>query len=117
MTSARETLADVAQAGRRLREKIPEVYAAYSAEHKAAVGRDDGALEAKMRELIALAIAVSKQCDGCIASHARGAVSRGATAEEVAEAIGVAILMNGGPGPGWGARAYAAYEEYASASH
>lgn len=71
-----------------------------------------GSLPAKVKELIALAIAVSKQCDGCVAAHARGAVKQGATPQEAAEAIGVAILMSGGPGTVWGPRAYAAIQEY-----
>ena len=111
METAHEMLAEVAKEGRKLREAIPDVYAAYGALHKAAVG-EDGALSAKVKELIALAIGVTKQCDGCIASHARGAARQGATAEEVAEVLGVAILMNGGPGTVWGARANAAFEEF-----
>ena len=55
----------------------------------------DEALDAKTRELIALAVAVAKQCDGGIASHARGAARRGATVDET---LGVAFMMNGGPG-------------------
>lgn len=111
MDSAHQTLADVAQQGRKLREAIPEVYAGYVAQQTAAVG-SDGALSAKVKELIALAIAVSKQCDGCIAAHARSAVRQGASAQEAAEAIGVAIMMNGGPGTVWGPRAYAAVQEF-----
>lgn len=112
MDSARDILTDVAKSGRRLREAIPDVYAAYKAQHAAAI-TSDGALPTKMRELIALAIAVSKQCDGCVAAHARGAAQAGATRQEVAEAIGVAILMNGGPATVWGPRAFAAFEEFA----
>jgi len=52
-------------------------------------------------------------CDGCIASHARGAARAGATAAEAAEAIGVAILMQGGPATVYGARAYTAFCEFA----
>jgi AhpD family alkylhydroperoxidase len=73
----------------------------------------DGALPARVKELIALAIAVTRECDGCVLAHARGAVRRGATAQEVAETMGVAIVMNGGPGTVWGPRAYAAFEEFA----
>lgn len=47
-----------------------------------------------------------------MASHARGAARRGATAEEVAEALGVAILMNGGPGTVHAPRAFAAFREF-----
>ena len=68
----------------------------------AALG-DGGAVPAKMRELIALAIAVTRECDGCVAAHARGAARRGATAQEVAETLGVAISMKRRPGHSLGA--------------
>jgi AhpD family alkylhydroperoxidase len=112
MATARELLHQVTTAGRQLRDAIPEVYSGYARLSAAAMG-DGGELTAKMRELIALAIAVTRECDGCIAAHARGAASVGATAQEVAEALGVAILMNGGPGTVWGPRAYAAFQEFA----
>jgi AhpD family alkylhydroperoxidase len=111
VTTARETQQELAAAGRRLREAIPEVYEGYAALHRASIG--DGALPARIKELIALAIAVTRECDGCVAAHARGAARRGATSQEVAEAMGVAILMNGGPGTVWGPRAYAAFDEFA----
>ena len=50
----------------------------------------------KMRELIALAVAVTTRCDGCIAVHSKAAIEHGATQEEVAEALGVAIPLNAG---------------------
>lgn len=111
MTSAQQSQEELAAAGRRLREAIPEVYAGYAALQRA--GISDGALPARIKELIALAIAVTRECDGCITAHARSAARRGATAQEVAEAMGVAILMNGGPGTVWGPRAYAAFDEFA----
>lgn len=73
----------------------------------------DGALPAKFKELIALAIAATRECDGCIAAHARGAARQEASEAEVAEAMGVVVLMNGGPGTVWGPRALAAYREFA----
>jgi AhpD family alkylhydroperoxidase len=112
VTTAREIQNELTVSGRRLRAAITEVYAGYRALHGAAMA--DGALPARMKELIALAIAVTRECDGCIAAHARAAVRQGATTQEAAEAMGVAILMNGGPGTVWGPRAYAAFEEYAS---
>lgn len=105
-----EVLDALRQPGRALREQIPEVYAGFAACHKAALG--PGALDVKTKELIALAIAASKQCDGCIASHARGAAMAGATPQEVAEALGVNILMSGGPGTVYGPRAYDAFLEF-----
>ena len=74
----------------------------------------EGALPAKVKELIALSIAITRECDGCIASHARGAARRGASRQEVAEMIGVAISMNGGPGTVWGPRALAAFDEFSA---
>ena len=105
----------IAPHSRDLRHEIPDVYAGFSQLHKAAMA--EGALDKKTKELIALAIAVSTHCDGCIASHARGAVRAGATKAEAAEAIGVTFLMTGGPGTVYGPRAYAAFVEFFDAAH
>ncbi|QVL17158.1 carboxymuconolactone decarboxylase family protein [Pseudomonas qingdaonensis] len=53
-------------------------------------------LDAKTRELISLAVAVTTRCNGCIAFHAAEAKKIGVTTEEVSEALGVAINMNAG---------------------
>jgi len=95
---------------RELRHAIPQVYAGYRELHDSALGA--GVLDVKTKELIALAIAVSKECDGCIAAHAHAAVLHGATPAEAAEAIGVTFLMNGGPATVYGARAFAAFQEF-----
>ena len=97
---------------RELRHAIPQVYAGYKELHDAALA--PGALDARIKELIALAIAISKECDGCIAAHAHAAVLQGAGPEEAAEAIGVTFLMNGGPATVYGARAFAAFQEFHS---
>ncbi len=96
---------------RELDEAVPGLMAGHAAVQRAAMG--DGALDAKTKELIALAIAVTRECDGCISAHARGAARRGATAQEVAEVAGVCVLMNGGPGTVWGPRALEAFHEFA----
>src|SRR5580698_3941241 len=96
---------------RELVEAIPDVMAGYGALHQAAMV--EGALSTRMKELIALAIAITRECDGCISAHARGAAHRGATVSEVTEMIGVTILMNGGPALVWGPRALAAFHEFA----
>jgi AhpD family alkylhydroperoxidase len=105
---------ELAPISRDLRQMIPETYAGFAALHTSAMA--EGALPTKSKELIALAIAVVEQCDGCIASHARGAAKAGATKEEVAEAIGVTFLMAGGPATVYGPRAYSAFCEFADAS-
>ncbi|WP_433860408.1 carboxymuconolactone decarboxylase family protein [Pseudomonas thivervalensis] len=61
-----------------------------------AAGAKTHYLDAKTRELISLAVAVTTRCDGCIAFHAAEAKKVGVTNEEVAEALGVAINMNAG---------------------
>lgn len=55
-----------------------------------------GKLDAKTHELIALAVAVTTRCDGCIADHSKRALESGATKEEIAEALTVAIGLNAG---------------------
>jgi len=112
MATAHETLDAARAAGRNLRDAIPGVYSGYLRMSTAAMS-DDGELPGKIKELIALAIGVTRECDGCIASHARGAADKGATAQEVAEALGVTIQMNGGPGTVWAPRAYEAFLEFA----
>lgn len=96
--------------GRELRRLIPEIYDGFSKLNKSAMA--EGALSVKTKELMALALAVTRQCDGCIAAHARGAARAGAVDAEVAEAIGVALMMSGGPGTVYGPRAYAAFCDF-----
>lgn len=98
---------------RDLRDAAPEAWAGFAALHKAAVA--DGALPARVKELMALAIAVVKQCDGCIAYHAKAAAHRGATPQEVAEALNVALLMDGGTASVYGPRAWEAFQQFAAA--
>ena len=98
---------------RELRHAIPEVYKGFGEFHGAAFS--PGALDAKTKELIAFAIAITERCDGCIASHAEAAAKAGGTCQEAAEAVGVAMLMTGGPGTIYGPRAYAAFCEFALA--
>jgi AhpD family alkylhydroperoxidase len=111
MDKAHEISKDLAEPARRLREGVPDVIAGYASMQRAVMV--DGALPAKFKELIALAIAATRECDGCIAAHARGAARQEASEAQVAEAMGVVVLMNGGPGTVWGPRALAAYREFA----
>jgi AhpD family alkylhydroperoxidase len=58
----------------------------------------------KTRQLISLAVAVTMRCDGCITSHSDAALKAGATREEIAEALGVAVAMNAGAALTYSAR-------------
>ncbi|MEZ4870653.1 MAG: carboxymuconolactone decarboxylase family protein [Bdellovibrionales bacterium] len=71
-----------------------------------------GALDSKTKELIALGIAITVRCDGCIAYHVHDALAAGATPEEIAETIAVSILMGGGPSVVYGIEAMQAVEQY-----
>lgn len=68
-----------------------------------------GHLEPRIHELIALAVAVTTRCDGCIAVHTQKAVEHGATREEIAEALGVAIALNAGAALTYSARVLEAH--------
>ena len=93
-----------------LKDKTPEVMAGFGALHKAAM--TDEALTTKTKELIALAIAVAVRCDGCVVYHIADALRAGATAQEITEAIGVAVLMGGGPAAIYGAQALEALKQF-----
>ena len=60
----------------------------------AGAGKKTGRLDEKTRELISLAVAVTTRCDGCIAIHTQAAKQAGASKEEIAEALGVAVALN-----------------------
>ncbi len=92
-----------------LRELIPDVMKGYAEMSRAAMA--PGELSAGVKELLALMVAVTRQCDGCVVAHTRGAARAGVTREMVGEAMGVAILMNGGPGTVWGPRALRSFDE------
>ena len=97
----------------KLGEEIPRTMAGFARLHKESVG--DGALSPKVKEMIALAIAVRVCCDGCIAIHVHDALAAGATREEITETIGVAILMGGGPSVVYGCEALEALEQFEAA--
>lgn len=83
-----------------LGKAVPDVMKAFGALHGAVV--KEGALTVKTKELIALMISVIVKCHPCIQAHTRGCIAAGVTREELAEAIGVAVMMGGGPATAYG---------------
>ena len=71
----------------------------------AGAGKKTGRLDEKTRELISLAVAVTTRCDGCLAIHTQAAKQAGASREEIAEALGVAVALNAGAAVVYSARA------------
>lgn len=93
-----------------LSRTIPDTMKGFMAMHDAAV--KDGALSAKVKELISLGIAIAVHCEGCIACHVHDALKHGATREEIAETVGVAVLMGGGPATVYGSLAMRAVDQF-----
>lgn len=96
--------ARVAEIGR----SNPEIVRGYRGLSDA--GKRTDLLGTKTRELIALAVAVTRQCDGCIVVHTDAALKAGATRDEIAEALSVAIAVNAGAALIYSARVMDAVE-------
>lgn len=92
-----------------LRGLIPDVLKGYAELSRASMA--NGELSSAVKELLATVIAITRECDGCIVAHTRGAAKHGVTRQQLAEAIGVSIMMNGGPGTVWGPRALRSFDE------
>jgi len=69
-------------------------------------------LDAKTKELIAMALSVAARCDPCVGYHAKALVKLGATRAELDEMLGMCVYMGGGPSLMYAAAAIAAYEEF-----
>jgi AhpD family alkylhydroperoxidase len=113
MTSYPERASRLHKGMDRLAEDIPGVMQPFGAVIDGAL--TDGELDAKTKELIAIALAAGLRCDPCIAHHAGAVVRTGATRGEIAEALGVAILMAGGPAVAYSVSAMEAVAQYSAA--
>ena len=78
-------------------------------------GQKKNLLGAKTRELIALAMAVTLRCDGCITVHSEAAIKQGASKDEIAEALGVAAAVSAGAALVYSTRVMDAFKEYPQA--
>jgi len=95
MKTNQEKLLEIKELIGKLQKDVPHQIEAFSkfmtATEKPTV------LEIKQTELINVALAISAQCEWCIALHVKGAIDAGATKEEILEAAMQAVLMHGGP--------------------
>src|SRR5690606_2649485 len=98
---------------RDLRGGAPEVMKGFSEIAQAALKAN--ALDTKTKELIALAISVAIRCDDCIGFHAKAAVDRGASREEVLQTLGMAIYMGAGPATMYASHAIEAFDQFQTA--
>jgi AhpD family alkylhydroperoxidase len=100
-TGLRSRLDESSVAGH-LFKAAPKTLTPYSQLAKSASG--DGAVESKIKELMALSISITIRCEDCIVFHLRAALQHGATKADVVETIELAIEMGGGPSVVYGAR-------------
>lgn len=101
---------DISAYAAELRKLAPGTMDGFYAMAKAASAT--GALDEKTKELIAMAIGVSTRCDGCIGFHAKALARLGATREEMAETLAMAVYMGGGPSLMYAADALRAYDQF-----
>ncbi|WP_342619964.1 carboxymuconolactone decarboxylase family protein [Rhodoferax sp. GW822-FHT02A01] len=76
----------------------------------------EGALGAKTKELLALAIGITQHCSGCIGFHVKALLKLGCTKQELEEMLAVCVYMGGGPALMYTAEALAAYDQMAAAT-
>lgn len=107
----RELTLDVSARLATLRASVPDVMKGFGELGRAAMA--DGALDKKMKELIAVALSVAARCDPCIGFHMQALVKLGASRQDLDEALGVAVYMGGGPSLMYAAHVAAAYDEFA----
>ncbi len=91
-------------------QELPGPMAGFMKLHQSSLA--DGVLSNKTKELIALAIAITVRCDGCISTHVHDALRAKVNREEILETIGVAIMMGGGPAVIYGCEALEALDQY-----
>lgn len=108
-TDYRQAREHINALGRKFGAELPSVAGAFGQLHKTALG--PGALDQKTKELMALGIAITSKCEGCIAYHLHDALKAGATPKEVVETIGVAVMMGGGPAMIYGGKALEALHQ------
>lgn len=108
-----EIVSHLTQLMREMHKGIPQTMGSFV--QLADKAKAAGVLDAKTKELMAVAISIAMRCDGCIGFHTRGAVKLGASREEMMETIGVAVMMGGGPSTVYGAYALEAFDQLAAA--
>ena len=95
---------------RDMKQLAPTEFQAWAALDKI-VGREDGAIPHKYRELMAIAVALTTQCPYCIEVHAKSAKKAGATREELAEVTFIAAALRAGAAATHGLMALKLYEQ------
>ena len=96
----------------KLKEAAPEMMTAFGNLGKAVL--KDGAISLKTKELIAVSLSVQNRCETCIMSHIKNAIKAGVTREELVDALGVCVLMGGGPNSAYAATALEVFDQFSA---
>ncbi|MHC9235947.1 carboxymuconolactone decarboxylase family protein [Pseudooceanicola sp. 502str34] len=95
---------------RGLYKAIPETTRAFGGLSKAVA--ENGVLDLKTKEFVALGIAVSQRCEACIVLHVEALMKAGATREELGDVLAMSVQMGGGPAMMYAAKALEAWDEF-----
>lgn len=108
----KQILADYNRNAGLMAKALPDALSAFGS--LAVTATKPGHFDKKTKELVAVAISICIRCEGCIAYHLNAAIKHGATIEEVAEIVALAIEMGGGPSTVYGGYAMEAYGQLAT---
>jgi len=110
MTKSEQKYNELMKGMRDLGAVIPETLTSFNRMHRA-IAKDE-TLSHQTKELIALGISIAIRCEGCIISHTKEALASGASVGDIAETIGVSVMMGGAPSIVYGTKALAAMKEF-----
>lgn len=95
-----------------MRKVIPEAMRGFGEMEKAIT--ENGVMDKRQKEWIALAMGIAQRCEPCIGFHIGAMMRAGGTREELADICAVAIQMGGGPAMMYAAHALACWDELAA---
>ena len=96
------------------RKAQPETMRGFSQLAQASMA--EGAISARHKELIALAIGISQRCSGCIGFHVKALIKLGCSRAELEEMLTICVYMGGGPSLMYASEALAAWDRLQAAS-
>jgi AhpD family alkylhydroperoxidase len=105
-------LSDMRSRARALNKALPDPMAGFA--HLSKAAKSGPALSEKEKEYIALGISIAVRCEDCILFHVEALRKTGATREELAEVLGMAVQMGGGPSVMYAGRALAIWDALAA---
>ena len=111
--SYKQKMEDMRGELRAMSKAIPEAMRGFGAMEKAIT--ENGVLDKKQKEWLAISMAVASRCEPCINFHVEALMKAGATREELGDVLAMAIQMGGGPGVMYAGHALACWDELAAA--